>query len=101
MQKKVLQLIHGFTMGGAETLVKEYCLKLNKEKYDVSVLCFFKYHTPYESILENAGIKVVYINDIQKPSCIHFILYGSVLQRIYKSLDGRKRGLQIMRHICD
>ena len=63
MKKKVLQLIHGFTMGGAETLVKEYCLKLNKEKYDVSVLCFFKYNTPYEKILEEAGIKVTYIDD--------------------------------------
>ena len=66
MQKKVLQLIHGFTMGGAETLVKEYCLKLNKENYDVSVLSFFKYHTPYETLLEEAGIKVIYINDIEK-----------------------------------
>ena len=60
---KVLQFIHGFSMGGAETLVKEYCLKLDKEKYDVSVLCFHRYHTPYEKILEKAGIKVVYASD--------------------------------------
>lgn len=63
MKKKVLQVIHGFTMGGAETLVKEYCLKLNKEKYDISVLCFFKYNSPYEKILEEAGIKLIYIDD--------------------------------------
>ncbi len=62
-RKKVLQFIHGFSMGGAETLVKEYCLKLNKEKYDVSVLCFHRYDTPYEKILEDAGIKVVYASD--------------------------------------
>ena len=30
-RKKVLQFIHGFSMGGAEKLVSEYCLKLNKE----------------------------------------------------------------------
>lgn len=64
MKKKVLQFIHGLPMGGAETLVKEYCLKLDKEKYDVSVLCFYQYHTPYETLLEEAGIKVTYINDI-------------------------------------
>lgn len=64
MRKKVLQFIHGLTMGGAETLVKEYCLKLDKEKYDVSVLCFYQYHMPYEKLLEDAGISVTYIEDI-------------------------------------
>lgn len=62
-KKKVVQLIHGFNMGGAETLVKEYCLKLNREKYDVAALCFFRYHTPYEKILEDAGVKITYIDD--------------------------------------
>lgn len=66
MKKKVIQLIHGFSMGGAETLVKEYCLKLNKEKYDVSVLCFYKYGAPYEKILEDAGIRITYIDDYKK-----------------------------------
>lgn len=63
MKKKVIQLIHGLTMGGAETLVKEYCLNLDKDKYDVSVLCFYKYGTPYETILEKAGVKITYIDD--------------------------------------
>ena len=60
---KVLQFIHGFSMGGAETLTKEYCLKLDKEKFDVSVLCFHRYHTPYEKLLEEAGVHVVYASD--------------------------------------
>ena len=63
---KVLQFIHGFSMGGAETLTKEYCLKLDKEKFDVSVLCFHRYHTPYEKILEEAGVNVVYASDYIK-----------------------------------
>lgn len=61
MKKKVVQLIHGLTMGGAETLVKEYCLNLDKDKYEVSVLCFYKYGTPYEKIIEDAGIKITYL----------------------------------------
>lgn len=65
MKKKVLQLIYSFTMGGAQTLVKEYCLKLDKDKYDVSVVCFYRCGTPYESLLEEAGIKVVYIDDYE------------------------------------
>lgn len=66
MKKKVVQLFHGFNMGGAETLVKEYCLKLDKEKYDVAALCFFRYHTPFEKILEDAGVRLVYINDYEE-----------------------------------
>jgi len=62
MKKKVLQLIHGFTMGGAETLVKEYSLKLDKNKYDVHVLCFYQYESVYEKILENAGVKITFID---------------------------------------
>lgn len=64
MKKKVLQFIHGLNMGGAEALVKEYCLKLDRETYDVSLLCFYRYHTPYEEMLQEAGIPVIYMNDI-------------------------------------
>lgn len=63
MKKKVVQFIHGFSMGGAEALVKEYCLKLDREKYDVTALCFYRYNSPYEKILEDAGVKIIYIND--------------------------------------
>lgn len=60
---KVLQFIHGFSMGGAETLTKEYCLKIDKERFDLLVLCFHRYHTPYEQQLEEAGIRVIYASD--------------------------------------
>ena len=63
MKTKVLHFIHGFSMGGAETLVKEYCLKLDRDKFDVSVLCFHRYDTPYEEMLKNAGVKVCYLSD--------------------------------------
>ena len=77
---KVLQFIHGFSMGGAETLTKEYCLKLDKEKYDVSVLCFHRYHTPYEQLLEEAGVNVVYASDhIENYDKIAFRYPGRIL----------------------
>ncbi len=63
MKRKVLSFIHGFSMGGAETLVKDYCLKIDKEKFDITVLCFHRYHTPYEEILKEAGINVIYLSD--------------------------------------
>ena len=79
-RKKVLQFIHGFSMGGAEKLVSEYCLKLNKEKYEVSVLCFHRYNTPYEQILKDSGIKVVYASDhIKNYDKIAFQYPGRIL----------------------
>ena len=90
-RKKVLQFIHGFSMGGAEKLVSEYCLKLNKEKYDVSVLCFHRYNTPYEKILEDAGINVVYASDhIKNYDKIAFQYPGRIWMLIKRWLFLRK-----------
>ena len=63
---KVIHFIHGLTMGGAETLVKDYVLGLDKTKFNVTVLCSVKYGVPYEKLLEEAGIRCIYINDYSK-----------------------------------
>lgn len=60
---KVIQFIHGFNMGGAETLVKDYALGLDREKFDLTILCYERYNSPYERILEDAGVNVIYICD--------------------------------------
>ena len=60
---KVLQFIHGLNMGGAETLVKEYILGLDKTKFKVMLLCFKRCDTPYEKMLEDAGITIIYIDN--------------------------------------
>lgn len=63
---RVVYLIHGFNTGGAETLVKNYALLLNKEKYDLTVLCIEHRDSPYEKILKEAGINVIYVCDYFK-----------------------------------
>lgn len=60
---KVLQFIHGLNTGGAETLVKEYALRLDRETFDVTVLCYERCDSPYERILRDAGISVIYVCD--------------------------------------
>lgn len=61
---RVLYLIHGLNMGGAETIVKEYALLIDKSKYDVTVLCYHhQYDSPYEELLNDNGIKVIYVCD--------------------------------------
>lgn len=60
---KVLHLIHGLATGGAETLVKEYALHLDKTRFDLVVLCFYRCNSPYEALLERSGVRVEYISD--------------------------------------
>ena len=67
MKKKVIQFIHGMSMGGAETLVKDYCLGIDKTKFDLTLVCLAHYNSPYEKLLEESEIKIIYIEDFIKP----------------------------------
>ena len=60
---KVVHFIHGLNMGGAETLVKNYALLLDKSKFNVTVLCYTRCDSPYETILQQNNIPVVYLCD--------------------------------------
>lgn len=61
---KVIEFIHGLNMGGAETLVKDYALLLNKEEFDVTVLCLEHCDSPYEKILAEAKVRTIFIQDL-------------------------------------
>ncbi len=60
---KVVHLIHGLNMGGAETMVKYYALLLDKDRFDVTVVCLERLNSPYEEMLEEAGIAVIYLKE--------------------------------------
>lgn len=65
--KKVIHVIHGLTTGGAETLVKEYCLHIDKSKFDVQVIVFDRHNeSPYEDLLKSSGIRIIYLDDYIK-----------------------------------
>jgi glycosyltransferase, group 1 family len=57
---KVAQFIGCIQDGGAETLVKDYALLLDKEKFDVVIITRWKgIGTANYKILENSGIKMI------------------------------------------
>ncbi len=60
---KVVHFIHGLSMGGAEQIVKTYAMLINREKFNVTVLCFYNYHSSYDQQLRKNGIHVVYLCD--------------------------------------
>lgn len=59
----VVHFIHGLNMGGAETLVKNYALLLDKSKFKVTVLCYTHEESPYEELLRRNNIEVIYVCD--------------------------------------
>ena len=63
---KIMQFIHGMNMGGAETLVKDYLLNFDRNKYNLVLLVLEKYDSPYEKLLQNFGIKIIYLEDVAK-----------------------------------
>ncbi len=63
---KIVHLIHGFNTGGTETLVKNYALLLDKHKFDLTIICHEHRDSPYENILRDADIKVIYLCDFFK-----------------------------------
>ena len=91
MKKKIVHFIHGLNTGGAEVLVKNYALGLDKSKYDVIILCYEHRESPLEIILKNADIKVVYACDDMKlwnkkgiiPKIInHYQLYFAIKKKL-------------------
>lgn len=90
---KVVHFIHGLNMGGAETLVKNYALFLDKTKFNVIVLCYEHFDSPYEDLLRQNNIDVIYVCDqipkYRKPNLItrvlnHYRLDWSIRKELNK-----------------
>lgn len=76
MQCKIAEFIGSIQDGGAETLVKDYALMLDKNKFDIVVIVLRRsLNTANDKILADNGIKIV-------PICkSNFILF-KVIQRL-------------------
>lgn len=88
--KKIIHVIHDLSSGGAETLVKDYALMINKEKFDIKIICFHRRGFPYEKILEENNIDVVYLSDYIKidrtKSSIHNAIFTIKMFCIFKQI---------------
>ena len=60
MRKKIVEFIGRLQDGGAETLVKDYALMLDKDKFDVTVLCedYRENSSVYRTLVDN-NVKIV------------------------------------------
>lgn len=67
--KKILYLIGHLKPGGAETLVKDYALNLDKNKFEVIIITVEQsYNSTYEQILLENNIRIYFLGDCTKNS---------------------------------
>lgn len=88
---KIVHFIHGFNMGGAETLVKDYALLFNKKKIDLTILCFENHNSPWDKILKENDIRIIYINELIK--------YNGNKRIIFRLINGIQRFLLVRKYI--
>lgn len=82
---KLVQLIHGFTTGGAENLIKQYCLLFDRNKIDLLVVALHNHHSIFDMELKRSGIRVVYIDDIiDKRFSVFPIMVQKAMHRVYR-----------------
>ena len=93
---KVIQFIHGLNMGGAETLVKNYALMMNPKKFDTTILCLEHCNSPYEKVLSDAGIKVIYICDLMNTSEKKGVFY-KILNHYLDFIMLKRRSIDYLR----
>lgn len=59
---KVIQIMPEFGLAGAETMCENLCYELKRSEVDVVVVSLYDYHSAITDRLENAGIKILYLN---------------------------------------
>ncbi len=64
--KKILFFINTLYQGGAETLVKDYALLLDRNEFDLTVFCLHRMNTVYEKMLQDNGVKIFFFYDYLK-----------------------------------
>lgn len=88
---KVVHFIHGLNMGGAETLVKNYALLMDKSRFKVIILCYDHYKdSPYEDILRKHNIDMLFVCD-DMPLYQRKDIVAKIINRVQRYLLVRKK----------
>ncbi len=88
--KKIIHMIPTLNMGGAETMVKDYALLLDKEQFEVIIVSLDKrYHSVNEEILEQAGIRVIYLSEMRYGGDKKLNVFQKMIRKIARYIDLR------------
>ena len=89
--KKVIHMISSMNMGGAETMVKDYALLIDKEQFYTKVISLDKHcHSVNEQYLSDAGIPVIYLSELRYSADKKLNLLQKVIRKIARYYDLRR-----------
>ena len=89
-KKKVLLFINNLDIGGAETVVKNYAYYLDKTKYDVAVLCYWRApNSPYEQFLIENGVKIFFVYE-DKEYPVSTNPFSRIINHYHRYLGAKK-----------
>ncbi|MCR4754365.1 MAG: glycosyltransferase [Lachnospiraceae bacterium] len=91
----VIEVIPALNMGGAETMVKDYCLLIDRQQFDISVIVLTEHTgTPIEKELEESGVRVIYLGE-QLFNNPHIGIVKRAIRRIHRYYSFRKAVLSL------
>lgn len=89
--KKVIHMISSMNMGGAETMVKDYALLIDKEQFYIKIVSLDKrYHSVNEQCLSDAGIPVIYLSELRFSAGKKLNTVQKIIRSIARYYDLRK-----------
>lgn len=88
MMKKVFFMISTLNVGGAETLVKDYALLMDKERFEIKIISLDKsYHSANDMFLQKAGIPVIYLSELRYSAEKKLNFFQKVIRSIARYID--------------
>ncbi len=86
----VVEVIPSLAMGGAESMLRDYCMLMDKERFRLTVVVLTEHkHTPIEEALKKEGIRVIYIGEMLFGER-SLLLPGRVIRRISRYILFRR-----------
>lgn len=81
--QKVIHMISSMNMGGAETMVKDYALLMDKERFEVKIISLDKcYHSANDQFLRDANISIFYLSEMLYGSKQELNIFQKIIRRL-------------------
>ena len=88
--KKVIHMISSMNVGGAETMVKDYALLMNKSQFDIKIIALDKRsYSANEKILEQVGIPVIYLSELRYDANQSLNIFQKIVRKLGRYYDLR------------
>lgn len=89
--KKIIHMISSMNIGGAETMVKDYALLMDKDQFEVKIISLDKcYHSANEQFLEKAGIPVIHLSELRYSAEQKLSAFQKIIRRFARYYDLKK-----------